>query len=112
MRVFIAGVDGYLGWPLAQHLIRRGHEVAGMDCFMRRAWVAEFGSQSATPIRSMSERLNAYKENFGKGLKFYEGNLCDYDSVVQAFVDFKRREWAEYHNHVSDWELKRYLHMF
>lgn len=89
MRVFIAGIDGYLGWPLAQHLIRRGHEVAGMDSFMRRAWVAEVGSQSATPIRSMSERLNAFRENFGKELKFYEGNLCDYDSVVQAFVDFQ-----------------------
>jgi glutamine synthetase len=34
------------------------------------------------------------------------------DLMFQAFVDFKRREWAEYHNHVSDWELKRYLQMF
>ena len=35
------------------------------------------------------------------------GNL-----MFQAFIDFKRLEWAEYHNHVSDWELKRYLQMF
>ena len=27
MRVFIAGVDGYLGWALAQHLTKRGHNV-------------------------------------------------------------------------------------
>jgi glutamine synthetase len=32
--------------------------------------------------------------------------------MFKTFVDFKRREWAEYHNHVSDWELKRYLKMF
>ena len=32
--------------------------------------------------------------------------------MFKTFVDFKRREWADYHNHVSDWELKRYLTMF
>ena len=31
MRVFIAGIDGYLGWPLAQYLAARGHEVGGVD---------------------------------------------------------------------------------
>ncbi|MCC7049850.1 MAG: NAD-dependent epimerase/dehydratase family protein, partial [Alphaproteobacteria bacterium] len=89
MRVFIAGVDGYLGWPLALHLVERGHSVAGMDNFLRRALVAEIGSQSATPIRSMAERRNALRENFGVDLSFYEGNLCDYDSVVQALADFR-----------------------
>jgi glutamine synthetase len=34
------------------------------------------------------------------------------DLMLRTFVDFKRREWAEYHNHVSDWELQRYLTMF
>ena len=65
MRVFIAGVDGYLGWSLAQHLAARGHKVAGADNYMRRDWVAEMGSQSATPIRRMTERLEAFREKFG-----------------------------------------------
>jgi glutamine synthetase len=34
------------------------------------------------------------------------------EQMFRSFVDFKRREWADYHNHVSDWELKRYLTMF
>ena len=34
------------------------------------------------------------------------------DLMFKTFVDFKRREWADYHNHVSDWELQRYLTMF
>ncbi len=34
------------------------------------------------------------------------------DEMFRSFVDYKRREWAEYHNHVSDWELRRYLTMF
>ena len=36
MRVFIAGVDGYLGWSHAMYLTARGHEVAGADCYHRR----------------------------------------------------------------------------
>jgi nucleoside-diphosphate-sugar epimerase len=59
VRVFISGVDGYLGWSLAMYLVKRGHEVAGADCYHRRDWVAEMGSQSATPIRRMTERLQA-----------------------------------------------------
>ncbi len=35
MRVLIAGVDGYLGWPLALTLARQGHEVGGIDACYR-----------------------------------------------------------------------------
>ena len=34
------------------------------------------------------------------------------DAMFEAWVDFKRREWLDYHNHVSDWERKRYLKFF
>jgi glutamine synthetase len=33
-------------------------------------------------------------------------------SMYDAFVNFKRGEWNEYHNHVSDWERERYGTMF
>lgn len=49
MRVFIAGIDGYLGWSLAQYLAKRCHEIAGADLFLRRKWVGEIGSHSARP---------------------------------------------------------------
>ncbi|MPZ58326.1 MAG: type III glutamate--ammonia ligase [Rhizobiales bacterium] len=32
--------------------------------------------------------------------------------MFETFVKFKRTEWEEYHAHVSDWELKRYLKFF
>lgn len=41
MRILIAGVDGYLGWPLALTLAGLGHEVGGIDAYYRRDWVAE-----------------------------------------------------------------------
>jgi glutamine synthetase len=31
---------------------------------------------------------------------------------IQEFVRLKRMEWVEYHRHVSDWELQRYLEFF
>jgi glutamine synthetase len=34
------------------------------------------------------------------------------DLMLDTFVELKTREWTEYHNHVSDWELARYLRMF
>ena len=89
MRVFIAGVDDYLGWSLAQYLATRGHEVAGCDLFLRRKWVEEIGSHSATPIRSMDERLAAFKENFAKELIFREGDLTNYNFVLECFNSFQ-----------------------
>lgn len=89
MRVFIAGVDGYLGWPLAQYLTARGHEVAGCDCYMRRDWVAEMGSQSATPILKMTDRLHAFREKFDQNLHFLKGDLTDYSFVWNFLRTFK-----------------------
>ncbi len=89
MRVFIAGVDGYLGWPLSIYLKKRGHEVAGADNYYRRDWVQEMGSQSATPIRKMTERLVAFRENFGRNLQFFKGDLTDYNFVGNIFRHFK-----------------------
>jgi UDP-sulfoquinovose synthase len=89
MRVLITGVDGYLGWPLAQHLTSVGHEVGGVDLFLRRDWVEEMGGHSATPIRPMSERLEGFRERYGIDLPFWNGDLREYD-----FVDKVVREFA------------------
>jgi glutamine synthetase len=32
--------------------------------------------------------------------------------MYQTFIDFKTQEWLEYHNHISDWERRRYLKFF
>src|SRR3990172_919282 len=88
MKVLIAGVDWYLGWPLSMHLTAMGHEVAGADCFYRRDWVQEMGSQSATPIPGMTERLGAFHEAFGKNLQFFKGDLTDYGFVENIVKHF------------------------
>lgn len=52
MRVLILGIDGYLGWPLALRLGKRGHEVIGVDNLYTRNAVREVGSDSAFPYQN------------------------------------------------------------
>ena len=89
IKTFIMGIDGYIGWVLAMHLANEGHEVGGADMYLRREWVKEVGSWSATPIRSMEERLEAFEEVFGKKIDFYEGDLRDPDFVYKCLEDFQ-----------------------
>ena len=89
MRILIAGVDGYLGWSLAQHLTARGHQVGGVDIFFRRKWVEEMGSWSATPIASIHSRLKAFKERFRRSVQFWEGDLREYGFVERVFKEFE-----------------------
>lgn len=89
MRVFIAGMDGYLGWSLVQYLAARGHDVAGADAGYRREWVAEMGSQSATPIVPIEERLDAFADTFGNAPTYWRGDLAEYDLVEEIFREFQ-----------------------
>ena len=89
MRVFIAGIDGYLGWPLAQYLAARGHEVAGADLFLRRGWVDEMGGWSAVPIEEFDERQIAFKERYDRELRFWHGDLRDQELVEEIFTEFR-----------------------
>jgi UDP-sulfoquinovose synthase len=89
MKIFIAGIDGYLGWALAQYLTVRGHTVAGADLMLRREWVDEVGGISAIPIASREDRIAAFKDQFGKTLDFRVGDLCDYDFVTGFFEEFQ-----------------------
>lgn len=52
MKILILGYDGYLGWPLTLHLLKKGHEVACLDSYVRRERVRQCGSDSLTPIQS------------------------------------------------------------
>ncbi|HJZ47877.1 MAG TPA: NAD-dependent epimerase/dehydratase family protein [Roseiflexaceae bacterium] len=88
MRILILGGDGYLGWPTAMHLSRRGHDVAALDNLARRAWDRELGADSLTPIGSFGERIAAWHELSGRTIESFVGDLCDY-----AFLEQVVRDW-------------------
>jgi len=89
MRVFIAGIDGYLGWPLAQFLAKHGYEIGGLDSLLRRHWVSEVGGQSAIPISSLAARISGFRETYGQDISVYQGNILDYGFLVEALKDFQ-----------------------
>jgi UDP-sulfoquinovose synthase len=89
MKVFIAGIDGYLGWSLAQYLAARKHIVAGADMLFRREWVQEIGSHSALPISSIEKRLKAFQECHGHPLVFQRGDLRDYAFLKTFLAEFQ-----------------------
>ena len=98
MKVLITGIDGYTGWPLALHLLNRGHEVVGLDNFVTRRRVREVGSWSATPIAPFPRRQAAVKELLGKEVGFYSGDLGRYDFVAEVL----RRERPDAIVHLAE----------
>ncbi len=81
MKVLIARVDGYTGWPLALHLLERGHEVVGVDNFVTRRRVREVGSWSATPIPTMARRQEAVQRLLGKEISFHRVDVTRYEPL-------------------------------
>ncbi len=86
-RVLIAGIDGYLGWPLAQYLAVRGHEVSGIDAGFRRDWVAEMGGRSALPVASVEARLDAFAAAHGGRPHVVDGDLTSRAVVYRLFEE-------------------------
>ena len=82
-------MDGYLGWPLAQYLASRSHEVAGADALLRRSWVEEVNAVSAIPIASIDERLYALRAETNQAVPFWRGDLQDYGLVERIFLEFE-----------------------
>ncbi len=89
MKVLITGIDGYTGWPLALHLLGRGHDVAGIDNFATRRRVREVGSWSATPIPSFARRQEAVRSVLGKSISFHRGDVTRFE-FVRKVVETER----------------------
>jgi UDP-sulfoquinovose synthase len=104
MKMIIAGGDGFCGWPTALYLSKQGHDVAIIDSMIRRKWDDELHSNSLTPIASLNERVNKWKELTGKEIRTYHGDLNHYDFLSEvlkrelpdAFVHFAEQRSAPY----------------
>ncbi len=89
MRILVLGGDGYLGWPTAMYLSRRGHEVAVVDNMSRRHWDHEFGAESLVPIYSLQERVGIWEEVSGNRIASYIGDLTDYGFIEPVIREFR-----------------------
>lgn len=92
MRILILGWDGYIGYPLTQHLLSKGHNVFGIDNCSRRERVEEVGSNSLIPIISRDTRKDKLKMYYG-AMMFQEVHqslgMCSPTYIRQILADLK-----------------------
>lgn len=88
MRIIIIGGDGYLGWPTAMYLSRRGHDVLAVDNFARRQADHELGTDSLIPIRPLHERVQTWHEVANRDIEMEVGDITDYDFISCVVKDF------------------------
>jgi len=104
VRILVLGGDGYLGWPTALHLSRRGHDVGVVDNFVRRQYDHEMGVDSLVPITQLSRRVRLWQEVSGLDIGLFPGDLTDagfVDDVLnrfepEAIVHFAEQRSAPY----------------
>jgi UDP-sulfoquinovose synthase len=90
MKVVVFGGDGFCGWPTALHLSAQGHEIVIVDNLVRRCADIELEVSSLTPISPISLRLEAWKENSGRSIRFVNFDVAkDFDRILALFNDFQ-----------------------
>jgi UDP-sulfoquinovose synthase len=89
MRIAVLGGDGYCGWATALYLSKKGHEVAIVDSFVRRQWDFDLGVETLTPIRSLRDRLQTWKDLTGNVIHVSVGDLTDYEFLAGHIRDFE-----------------------
>jgi len=90
VKIFIAGVDGYLGWSLAQHLTSRGHEVAGAGRFLfAGVGCTRWDRGATTPIASDARAPAGVPFPLRPELTFWETDLRGLCGGGRIFRDFQ-----------------------
>ena len=89
MNILVLGGDGYLGWPTALYLSRKGHKVGVVDNFARRGYDLEMGVDSLVPIVSLQHRVRRWKEVSGNDIDIYVGDLTDPSFVSGTLASFE-----------------------
>ena len=89
MRVLVIGGDGYCGWATALHLSQKGHEVGILDSLVRRFWDSQLGADTLTPIASIQQRIQRWKDLTGKSIDMFIGDITDYAFLSQSMRQFQ-----------------------
>jgi UDP-sulfoquinovose synthase len=88
MRVLILGGDGYLGWPTAMYLSRRGHEVAVVDNYFRRRACTELNCEPLIAVPNLHQRAELWQAVSGQQIQVFIGDICDYPLLSRVFQEF------------------------
>ncbi|MCI5178818.1 MAG: NAD-dependent epimerase/dehydratase family protein [Candidatus Electrothrix sp. AW3_4] len=88
-RVIVFGGDGFCGWPTSLHLSAQGHEVVIVDNLSRRNIDNELEAQSLTPIQPMGIRLDTWKKQTGRSIRFLNFDVAkNYHRLLTLIKEF------------------------
>jgi UDP-sulfoquinovose synthase len=89
-RVLVLGGDGFCGWPTSLYLSARGNEVTIADNLSRRRIDEELEVSSLTPIRTLDERVAAWREITGRHIGTEIIDIArDYDALLALLDDLR-----------------------
>ncbi|MDF2799653.1 MAG: NAD-dependent epimerase/dehydratase family protein [Devosia sp.] len=87
--VLILGGDGFCGWPTALHLSARGYRVGIVDNLSRRHIDDEMGAGSLSPITSIRERLDIWRDVSGQQIDYFFTDVArDFHSLRDTLEIF------------------------
>jgi UDP-sulfoquinovose synthase len=89
VNILVLGGDGYLGWPTALYLSRRGHRVGVVDNFARRGYDLEMGVTSLVPIVGLQQRVRRWHEISDNTMELFVGDLTDPTFVSETIASFQ-----------------------
>jgi UDP-sulfoquinovose synthase len=89
VKVLVLGGDGYLGWPTALYLSRRGHQVGIVDNFARRRYDKELGVSSLVPIADLHQRVRRWRDMSGLVIDTFIGDLTDPQFTSETLASFR-----------------------
>ncbi len=90
-RVLILGIDGYIGWSLANHLLNHpiGYEVCGVDNLSRRSLVTHAGSNSLTPILPFPDRDRLLRQHSNFIDSIATINIDEHYHISKVLCEYK-----------------------
>lgn len=82
--VLVLGGDGYLGWPTAMMLARRGDRVTVVDNYLRRRMAESTDSTALISTPELSRRAAIFKSHTGLDIEVIIGDLSDPEIMENA----------------------------
>lgn len=84
--IIVFGGDGFCGWPTSLYLSAVGYDVTIVDNLSRRKIDIELETDSLTPIRHLSERIQAWDSLYGKRIRFEYMDISDHYHRVLSLL--------------------------
>lgn len=89
MKILILGADGYLGWAASMHFSQRGHEVLGVDNYLRRQKCQEYDCESLFQNPNLYRRAEIWNSLTGNEIHIRIGDITDYTFLQSIFCEFQ-----------------------